>query len=249
MCYKRILAIGDIHGMYEKLKRLMDKVKFDPTEDLLIFLGDYIDRGPQSLECLDYVMRMQEQFPQRVICLKGNHEAMCLNYYWFKEDIFGFLINGDNRRSAFMWTGNGGGETKKQFRKLNKPELQKYLHWMHGLLNHYQAEGFYFCHAGIDPKIPLEQQWERDLLWIREEFIERYDGRYGSIVIGHTPVQLFRYRYWQEEEPPTIPQFLENQIIMCDTGAYLDGMKLSGARVLRGKLSCVDVLSRIIFQA
>ena len=249
MCYKRILAIGDIHGMYEKLKKLMDKVKFDPTEDLLIFLGDYIDRGPQPLECLNYVMRMQEQFPQRVICLKGNHEAMCTNYYWFKEDIFGFLINGDNRRFAFIWTGNGGGETKKQFRKLSKPELQKYLHWMRGLLNHCQAEGFYFCHAGIAPEIPLEKQRERDLLWIREEFMERYDGRYGSIVIGHTPVQLFRYRYWQEEEPPTIPQFLENQVIMCDTGAYLDGMKLSGSRVLTGKLSCVDVLNRQYWQA
>lgn len=248
MCYKRILAIGDIHGMFDKLTALMEQVRFNPAEDLLVFLGDYIDRGPQSLECLNYVMRLQERYPERVVCLKGNHEAMCINYYWFREDILDFLMNGDNLRTAFIWTGNGGDKTKKQFMKLSKPELQKYLHWMRGLLNHYQAEGFYFCHAGIAPEFPLEKQRERDLLWIREEFIEGYDGRHGSIVIGHTPVQLFRYRYWQEKEPPTIPQFLENQVIMCDTGAYLDGVKLSGSRVLTGKLSCVDVLSRTVYQ-
>lgn len=56
MQYRRILAVGDIHGMYQKLLSLMDQVQFNPAEDLLVFLGDYIDRGPQSLECLDYVM-------------------------------------------------------------------------------------------------------------------------------------------------------------------------------------------------
>ena len=56
MDYKRILAVGDIHGMYDKLIALIEQVQFSPVEDLLIFLGDYIDRGPQSLECLDYVM-------------------------------------------------------------------------------------------------------------------------------------------------------------------------------------------------
>lgn len=58
MDYKRILAVGDIHGMYDKLIKLMEQVQFNPAEDLLIFLGDYIDRGPQSLECVDYVMAL-----------------------------------------------------------------------------------------------------------------------------------------------------------------------------------------------
>ena len=63
MQYKRILAVGDIHGMYQKLLSLMDQVQFNPADDLLVFLGDYIDRGPQSLECLDYVMDICKQFP------------------------------------------------------------------------------------------------------------------------------------------------------------------------------------------
>ena len=85
MDYKRILAVGDIHGMYGKLIALMEKVKFNPEEDILIFLGDYIDRGPQSLECLDYVMDLYKQYPERVVPLLGNHEAMCINYYEYEN--------------------------------------------------------------------------------------------------------------------------------------------------------------------
>lgn len=70
MQYRRILAVGDIHGMYQKLLSLMDQVQFNPAEDLLVFLGDYIDRGPQSLECLDYVMDLCKQFP----------ELLCISY-------------------------------------------------------------------------------------------------------------------------------------------------------------------------
>ena len=83
MDYKRVLAVRDIHGMYGKLIKLMGKVQFDPSDDLLVFLGDYIDRGSQSLECLDYVMNLQLQYPKRVIALMGNHEAMCVGYIQF----------------------------------------------------------------------------------------------------------------------------------------------------------------------
>lgn len=55
--YSRVLAIGDVHGMYEKLIKLMDKIRFNPDEDLLIFLGDYIDRGPDPGRCLQYILR------------------------------------------------------------------------------------------------------------------------------------------------------------------------------------------------
>ena len=57
MEYKRILAMGDIHGMYEKLVSLMELMQFNPDDDMLIFLGDYIDRGPDSVRCLQYVYR------------------------------------------------------------------------------------------------------------------------------------------------------------------------------------------------
>ena len=116
MDYKRILAVGDIHGMYDKLIALIEQVQFSPVEDLLIFLGDYIDRGPKSLECLDYVMNLQQQYPERVVCLKGNHEAMCVNYYWFKADKIGFILAGKDLQAALMWSGNGAKKQKSNLR-------------------------------------------------------------------------------------------------------------------------------------
>lgn len=234
MEFKRILAVGDIHGMYEKLIRLMEKVQFDPTEDLLVFLGDYIDRGSHSLECLDYVMKLNLQYPDRVIPLLGNHEVMALNYFRGQLNMCDY-----DPEAIYIWLDNGGYDTYKQFGKLEKQELWKRLRWMRMLSNHYKVDRYYFCHAGIQPFLPPEHQRESDLVWIREAFYELYDGRYGTIVVGHTPVQYLKKKHWIDGNPPTVPMFLDNEIIMCDTGAYMDD----------GKLSCVDVLSRQYWQA
>ncbi len=233
MDHKRILAMGDIHGMYEKLVSLMELMQFDPDDDLLIFLGDYIDRGPKSLECLDYVMDLYRQYPERVIPLLGNHETMCLNYYRYEGQRRSYMMDDLDKQMVMVWLDNGGTDTHKQFKKLKKSELQKRLRWMQMLSNHYQTGDYYFCHAGIQPFIPLDKQKEGDLLWMREGFYAMYDGRYGTIVAGHTPVQELSKKYWKDEQPPTTPQFLENKIVLCDTGSFLEG----------GKLSCVDVIT------
>ena len=237
--FKRILAVGDIHGMYEKLIALMEQVQFKPEEDLLVFLGDYIDRGPQPLEALNYVMALNKQYPERVIPLLGNHEVMCLNYYRYKKQSKSFMADGLDYEMAHVWLDNGGKKLRKQFEyKLGRVERDKWLRWMRQLSNHYQVDKFYFCHAGIQPFISLDMQREGDLLWIREGFFELYDGRAGTIVIGHTPVQELPQKYWTDGQPPTTPQFLDNKVILCDTGSFMDG----------GKLSCVDVLTGVYWQ-
>ena len=178
-------------------------------------------------------MALNKQYPERAIPLLGNHEVMCLNYYRYKEQSKSFMVDGLDYEMAHVWLDNGGDETKKQFKKLKRQELRQRLRWMRQLSNHYQVDNFYFCHAGIQPFIPLEMQREGDLLWMREGFFELYDGRAGTIVIGHTPVQELKRKHWADGQLPTTPQFLENNIIMCDTGAFMEG----------GKLSCVDVLT------
>ena len=220
--YSRVLAIGDIHGMYDKLIALMDEVRFDPAEDLLVCLGDYVDRGTQSLECLDYVMDLQQHHPERVIALLGNHEFAMLDYFEFRTG------------SGLMWLDNGGQATLRQFLQLPDTELKKRFRWISGLPICYQKDNFYFCHAGIDPYYPLAEQRKKDLLWIRQKFFFSYHGN-ETIVVGHTPVQ---YVLSFPSGVP-IPLFLPNNIMMCDTGAYLPD----------GKLSCVDVLSRKVWQA
>ena len=239
MMFKRILAVGDIHGMYDKLIKLMELVEFNPVEDLLIFLGDYIDRGRQSLECLDYVMELHKKYPEQVIPLLGNHEVMCLNYYEYEGKSFGSRIDDLDRNMISIWLDNGGVDTFRQFKILKKSELQKRLRWMKALPTYYAIENYYFCHAGIQPFIPLKKQREKDLLWIREAFFELYDGCYGTVIAGHTPVQILSKKHWINGNPPTEPVFLDDRIILCDTGSFLDG----------GKLSCVDVLTGKYWQA
>ena len=78
--FRRVLAIGDIHGNLARLHSLFHRMDYRAEEDLLIFLGDYIDRGEQSAECLKFVMELSEKSPH-VITLTGNHEAMMLNYF------------------------------------------------------------------------------------------------------------------------------------------------------------------------
>ena len=233
MDYKRILTVGDIHGMYGKLIALMKKVQFDSEQDLLIFLGDYIDRGPQSLECLDYVMALQEQYPERVIPLMGNHEAMCVGYIQF------YMLRSEPYMPQFdltlvcAWLENGGTETCNQFKMLDKDDFDRRLRWMGSLPTHFQIGNYFFCHAGIYPWYALDKQDVKDLICARK-WRYHYSGD-ETIVVGHTPVQITPY-------PPfykPVPRFLKNNIILCDTGAYMDG----------GKLSCVDVLSHQFWQA
>ena len=73
---KRMLAIGDIHGCFGELIQLMEIINFNPADDVLIFLGDYIDRGYKDFETVKYLHDLRKQHPKSVFLLKGNHEDM-----------------------------------------------------------------------------------------------------------------------------------------------------------------------------
>lgn len=226
--YARVIAIGDIHGMYEKLTALMEIIRFDPEEDLLVFLGDYIDRGPDSVKCLQYVYDLQRRNPDSVICLMGNHEVMLSSYLIEKRGIYNTLI-GDYSES---WLENGGFQTLQQLKETDPKKREELLAWVTDLPVKYQYQEFFFCHAGVDPDVPLSVQNEYDMLWRRRKWWEQYKGA-ETIVTGHTPIQKIK-----KVTRSVKPLFLPNRVIMCDTGAYMTGGKLSG----------VDVLSRKVWQ-
>lgn len=227
--YSRVLAVGDIHGMYEKLIMLMEKIQFDPEEDLLVFLGDYIDRGPDSVRCLQYVYDLKHAHPDSVVCLLGNHEVMMSSYLMQKRVNFNTVI----ADYADSWLENGGFETLQQLNELDKDKREELVEWATNLSIRFQYQEFFFCHAGVDPDVPLSAQTEFDMLWRRQRWWEQYKG-VETIVVGHTPVQKVKKRVRYAK-----PLFLPNSIIMCDTGAYMIG----------GKLTCVDVLSKKVWQA
>lgn len=231
--YSRVLAIGDVHGMYEKLIKLMDKIRFNPDEDLLIFLGDYIDRGPDPGRCLQYIFSLQQQYPDVVVCLMGNHEVMMSSYFMQKRGSYNNLIVD----YAGSWLDNGGLETLKQLDEMDADTKEELLQWVMNLPVKYQYQDYFFCHAGVDPDVPLAVQNEFDMLWRRQQWWEQYKGE-ETLVVGHTPVQKVMKLTGKERRTPK-PLFLTNHVIMCDTGAYMSG----------GKLSCVDVLAGKVWQA
>lgn len=169
----RLLAVGDIHGCPDHLERLMARVA--PTrEDRVVFLGDYVDRGPDGRKVLDFLIAFGRKFPNAVF-LKGNHEAMFLD----------FLAG----RNQWLFLANGGDTTLESYRESEGIHIPKtHLEFLDKLVLYYATDDFIFVHAGLRPGRALEKQSESDLLWIRDEFIESgYD--WGKIVVfGHTPL-------------------------------------------------------------
>jgi serine/threonine protein phosphatase 1 len=179
MHHERIFVIGDIHGYLNKLKEIMSKIGPDPERDLLVFLGDYIDRGPHSREVVDYVLEIKERFP-RTVCLIGNHEVMFLDFLTYRKEPWTFLLN-------------GGMETIHSYDLTgDEPEAKlppAHMEFFNSLKPYYETEDFIFVHAGLRDGVSLAEQTLDDLLWIRREFIaSSFD--FGKLVIfGHSPFQ------------------------------------------------------------
>jgi serine/threonine protein phosphatase 1 len=174
---QKIFVIGDIHGCFDKLCALMDKIPINFTRDQLIFIGDYIDRGSGSIEVVDYLIDLQKQLPGTLF-LKGNHEDMLINYL-DGSDRYTYLLNGGQRTlDAYLNHPNNPGEY---------PVPSAHLEFFNSLHFYYQTADYIFVHAGLRKKVPLESQKKMDLLWIRDEFIYS-DFDFGKrVIFGHTP--------------------------------------------------------------
>jgi serine/threonine protein phosphatase 1 len=175
-----IYAVGDIHGCLDQLERLLDDVQPDLEKDVLLFIGDYIDRGPDSRGVVDYVLRLQQKYPrEQIICLKGNHEAMLLDFLQGRTREI-FLLNGGLSTIREYWGDNW--ESPKEL--LLPPEHEQFYQ---ELRLYYETPDFIFVHGGLKPGVPLAEQQEEDLLWIRGEFIASTEDFGRRVIFGHTP--------------------------------------------------------------
>ena len=174
---QKIFAVGDIHGCYEKLRKLMDKLPIDMQRDQLLFIGDYVDRGPSSINVLDYLIDLKKRSPG-IIFLKGNHEDM-LQKYLDGSDRFTYLLNsGQQTLDAYL----NNRKASEDY-----PVPAEHLEFLKALRLYHQTEEYIFVHAGLRDGIPLESQKEADMLWIRDEFIYS-DYDFGKrVIFGHTP--------------------------------------------------------------
>lgn len=221
---RRVYAIGDVHGRADLLKRLLDDLNADARrgeysgKPILIFLGDYVDRGFQSKDVLNILLgKTVSSF--ETYFLKGNHEQAMLQ---FLEDP----------TIGPRWAEYGGAETLVSYgvqpprsrtnldewirasADLRQAMPAEHIQFLQTLELSVRIGDYVFVHAGMKPGVPLDQQEEHDILWIRDEFINDRRPFEAVIVHGHTPLQK---------------PYRDGRRIGLDTGAYLTG-KLTAAR-------------------
>ncbi len=197
----RIYAVGDIHGRLDLLDRILDLIGSDSegrdkAETVLVFLGDYVDRGPNSK---GVVARLISGMPPEVtpVFLKGNHENLLLTFLdkpgaglsWLHNGgdaaLLSYGVEPDLVQDALFLGREGLIEANAAFRAL-LPE--DHLQFFRSLKLCYRAGGYLFAHAGVRPGVALDAQAEADLIWIRDEFLN-YPGGFGAVVVhGHSPV-------------------------------------------------------------
>lgn len=220
----RVYAIGDIHGRADLLRKLLDSIQKDALggsyrgKPVLVFLGDYVDRGMQSKDVIDLLLG-KAMSPFDTHFLKGNHEAAMLEFltdpgigprwaeYGGAETLASYGVRPPrSRTSTDEWAA-----ASDELKRVLPPE---HLHFLRSLELSIQIGDYLFVHAGLRPGVEVEHQSEQDMLWIRDEFLN--DARpLGPVVVhGHTPAPRPHRDYRR---------------IGLDTGAYISGT-LTAAR-------------------
>jgi len=189
---QRLYAVGDIHGRADLLRVMLKQIAGEeqarpPAASHLIFLGDYIDRGPDTPGVIELLLHglpggMGADF------LMGNHEQLMLDAL-------------ANDRALPLWLSNGGAAVIEAYGEAARARGDAHalrgdlsglmppdhLAFFNGLQTSVQYGGYFFVHAGVRPGVPLDEQDTQDLLWIRRPFLD-FDGDFGKVIVhGHTP--------------------------------------------------------------
>ncbi|MZR29689.1 metallophosphoesterase family protein [Sneathiella litorea] len=215
---QRAYVIGDIHGRKDLLSSLLDKIARDraakeKADTHLIFLGDYVDRGPDSAGVINMLLAL-DQSDMNVITLKGNHEAAMRSF--LQDPVKGK-----------RWLYYGGDATLRSYgvdfalrditedkivqagRKLRKNLPDSHLKFICSLKSSHMIGDYFFVHAGIEPGKSIDNQKEHDLLWIRDAFLE-HEGLYEKVIVhGHSIIPE--------------PELKDNRIGI-DTGAFYSNL-------------------------
>lgn len=220
----RVYAVGDIHGRADLLSSLMDQIDRDGepvANESLVFLGDYVDRGPDTPAVLDQLIDLRKERPAATFLL-GNHEAILLDF--LKDPI-----------EAAHWLDWGGAETlesygvgvsvisdpaalARRFRMVLPPAHKAFLQ---DLAVSHTIGDYFFVHAGVRPGVPIDQQKPEDLIWIREDF-HKAPAKLRpekTVVHGHHAAEKIVDKGWR---------------VCVDTGAVWSG-KLTAAVLEDGR--------------
>ena len=230
--FDRIIAVGDLHGVAEPLDRLIEKLNLDQS-DMLIFIGDYVDRGPESKRVVDKLLDLKMKY-EHVYFLMGNHEDMLLGSLGYPAVVSSFET----------WIYNGGSATLRSYGMSNDEILnlarmwddaergnriiklipKSHIEFFKSLYLFVETESYFFCHAGVSPDKTIEEGKQNifDLLWIREHIGANNLKWEKKVICGHTPIE---------------DVLVTEKLICIDTGLYYYGL-----------LSAIDVISEEIYQ-
>lgn len=211
---QRVYAVGDIHGRRDLFEALVEAIEADdaaagPAETTVVLLGDLVDRGADSAGVI--ALARQWQARRRVRILGGNHEEMFLRSFDELEMFRHFLRHG-GRDTVLSYGIDGGAflaadlEEAQQLMRDNVPAED--VAFLEGFEDMLTIGDYLFVHAGIDPRVPLDEQKRQDLRWIREPFLSHTDSHGPVVVHGHTI----------SDEPED-----RGNRIGIDTGAFMSG--------------------------
>lgn len=211
----RIYAVGDVHGRADLLARNFEAIDVDLVErpiarSIEVYLGDYVDRGPNARGVLDLLIERRGK--REAVCLKGNHEAFMLDVLaeprklgdWRLFGGLPTLLSYGLRPSV----NPGPDEQVDLVKSLTQSMPDGHLAFLRSLQTSFSFGDYYFVHAGVRPGVALDAQRDEDLLWIRDEFLNSTADFGKYVVHGHTPVP----------EPEIHPNRIN-----IDTGAYATG--------------------------
>jgi serine/threonine protein phosphatase 1 len=188
---QRVYAIGDIHGCLDRLAVVHEQIAEDLAtrpvdESVLVHLGDYVDRGLDSAQVVDWLSGGAPVPVERIVNLMGNHEDMMLQ-----------ALTGTDKEANSTWLANGGADSLLSWeisRKVAPAEWAglipaEHQTFLRELKINFRFGQYFFVHAGIRPGVPLDKQEKQDMLWIREPFLSWKHSLDVVVVHGHTPRQ------------------------------------------------------------
>lgn len=194
-----IYAVGDIHGQRAMLEDALSLIEGDGGPNAqVVFLGDYVDRGPDSAGVLDILARGQEA-GRNWICLMGNHDRMMRHfleerprsdpYMLVTHNWFHPSIGGRETLASYDLDVDDGTRLYQVHERAQETVPAHHIRFLDRLLTHHETDDLLFVHAGIRPGVPLAEQSEDDLIWIRGEFHDDTRQHPWLVVHGHTPVE------------------------------------------------------------
>jgi serine/threonine protein phosphatase 1 len=229
-----LYAIGDIHGRADLLEPVLRVVRDEAVrhgEVTLVCLGDYVDRGPDSRRVVETLLDLAGQDGLQTRFLRGNHDQILLDFladhtvgpYWCqlggRETLFSYGVEPPaTRKHMDPWRA-----CQAEFAE-RLPA--RHLDFFRNLALTFAWGDYFFVHAGVRPGVPLEQQDEQDLLWIRGPFLEDEGRLEKTVVHGHTPA---------------LDVHADHRRLGLDTGAYVTGV-LSACRIEGGDRRVVQAV-------